>query len=238
MKRAAVYLRVSTADQDVAAQRASCLKICAANGWEPIEVAETGSGARKLVGWDRVMAMAAGHEIVAVVVWALDRIGRSMWAISDSVREIDAAGVRLCSVQEPWLDVGEGGLGAETRPLMISLFSWVAGFERRRLVARTLEGLADARRKGRVGGPKSASLVGAHLDFAIELYKQKKSMSEIQAALFARGVYQRPRPATKDQKPKPVPRGTIWAAIMRTYEFDGVNPIEPAAELLEASPPP
>jgi putative DNA-invertase from lambdoid prophage Rac len=87
-----------------------------------------------------------------LIVWALDRFGRSMVGNLQAVLELDRRGVQVVSVCEPWLDTG----GA-VRPLLIAIFSWVAEQERAHLVERTKAGIARARRQGiRIGRPERA----------------------------------------------------------------------------------
>jgi DNA invertase Pin-like site-specific DNA recombinase len=226
VKTAAIYMRVSTRDQHAENQLQTCLKLCTDNGWAPFVVEETGSGAKVLTGWTTVMGMAQRREIAAVIVWALDRVGRSLWSITESVHDLDEAGVRLLSVQEPWLDVGANPAtgGPNTRDMLIHTFAWVAAFERHRLIERTKTGLDVARKKGRVGGRPRTSLVGDNLAFAIEQQRLGRTYAEISELLFARGVYQKGKAAGASKKPLPLPRTTIMSAIRRIKEFDGVEP--------------
>jgi DNA invertase Pin-like site-specific DNA recombinase len=224
VKTAAIYMRVSTRDQHAENQLQTCLKLCADNGWAPFVVEETGSGAKVLTGWVSVMGMAQRREIAAVIVWSLDRIGRSLWGITEAVQDLDAAGVRLLSVQEPWLDVGAAPApgGPNTRDMLIFMFAWVAAFERHRLIERTKTGLDVARKKGRVGGRPRTSLVGDNLAFAIDQQRAGKTYAEISQLLYAKGVYQKGKAGAG--KNLPLPRTTIMSAIRRIKEFDGVEP--------------
>src|SRR5271169_1665978 len=84
-----------------------------------------------------------------LVVWALDRFGRSMVGNLQAVLELDRCGVQVVSVRETWLDTGSA-----VRPLLIAIFGWVAEQERATIVARTKAGLERARRDGvRLGRP-------------------------------------------------------------------------------------
>ena len=78
-----------------------------------------------------------------LVVWALDRFGRSMVGNLQAVLDLDRCGVQVVSVREPWLDTGSA-----VRPLLIAIFGWVAEQERVTIVARTKAGLERARRSG------------------------------------------------------------------------------------------
>jgi DNA invertase Pin-like site-specific DNA recombinase len=229
--KAVVYMRVSTASQDTENQRASCLELCRRHGFDdPIVIEETASGARLgRAGWDQVMALALGGEIGAVVVWALDRIGRSLQEVFKMVEALDKARVRLLSVREPWLDLGDAAAGAARDPmrtLLVMVFAWAAEFERERILQRSREGREVARREGRVGGRPRTAMVGEPLALAVKMHAAGLSAVKIQRALFERGVY-RSTPAGFRGKPKPVPLSTIHSAVTRVTTFEGVTPERP-----------
>lgn len=183
MIRAALYYRVSTEDQTVEHQRGPCRDLCERNGWSWIpehEIEETGSGASKRPGWDRIMELATAGKVQRVVTWALDRVGRSLWMTCDAIRALDAAGVPLVTVQEPWLQMSDNMI----RGVLVTVFSYIADHERQRLIARTKEGLATARRYGRVGG-RARTIGGAALAHALELRNTGKSWGEVTAAVNA-----------------------------------------------------
>ena len=146
--RSAIYARVSTDQQDTAVQLPSLERLCAARDWPaPAIHTEVESGARARPVLDDLCTRAVRGEYRVIVVWALDRLGRSMFEVIDRVRALDAAGVRLVSYQEPWLDTG-----GPARDLLLSIFAWVADQERQRLIERTLAGMARARARGRLPG--------------------------------------------------------------------------------------
>jgi DNA invertase Pin-like site-specific DNA recombinase len=149
MKRAALYLRVSTDEQTAENQRPELERIAALRGYQVESTySETVSGAaRKLPELERLMRDAQRHKLDVVMVWALDRLGRRMGEVVAKVLELERLGVDLVSVQEPWLDTG-----GPVRSLLVSVFAWVAEQERGRLVERTNAGLARARAKGVILG--------------------------------------------------------------------------------------
>lgn len=126
--KVAAYLRVSTDAQTVENQRPDVEAFCATRGWTLTKLyTETVSGAaRRRPVFDKMVEEARRGGFEAVVVWRLDRFGRSMLANMDSVRLLDAAGVGVVSVKEPWLNTAEGPL----RNLLIAVFSYVAEVER------------------------------------------------------------------------------------------------------------
>lgn len=84
-----------------------------------------------------------------LVVWALDRFGRSTVGNIQAVLDLDRCGVQVVSVREEWLDTS-----GPVRSLLIAIFGWVAEQERVRLSERTKAGIERARRQGvHVGRP-------------------------------------------------------------------------------------
>jgi putative DNA-invertase from lambdoid prophage Rac len=153
--RAAVYHRVSTLDQHPEAARAELEAHAARLGAEVVLcVEEKASGGRNdRAGLQRVLRAAERGEIEAVLVWKLDRWGRSVLDVLANVRRLEVAGVRLV-VTTQGLDIRPDG-DAVSR-LTLTILGAVAEFERSLIRERTLLGLARARRKGRVGGrPRS-----------------------------------------------------------------------------------
>jgi DNA invertase Pin-like site-specific DNA recombinase len=145
---AAIYLRVSTTEQEPQNQAASCERICEARGWKGTQFIETESGAKKRPVWAQVMEHARRGEVKAVVVWSIDRIGRVRTQIAHDLAELLRFGVPCVSVQQPWLDSAPGPL----RELLVQVMGWVAEGERIELIARTKAGLARARAEGKVLG--------------------------------------------------------------------------------------
>jgi DNA invertase Pin-like site-specific DNA recombinase len=76
-----------------------------------------------------------------LVIWSLDRLGRG-FACFDAYRELAQLGVTVVSVREPWTEAD-----GPARELLVSVMSWVSGFERQRLVKRTKAGMERARRQ-------------------------------------------------------------------------------------------
>jgi len=148
---AVAYLRVSKGGQDPENQRADVERAAHARGLELIgDFVETVSGAAtKRPAFDAMMDAARRGEFRVLVVWALDRFGRSMFRNINAVVELDRLGVQVISVRESWLDTG-----GPIRDLLVAIFSWVAEQERRRLGERTRAGLERARARGaRLGRP-------------------------------------------------------------------------------------
>ena len=136
------YARVSTAAQDLQLQ----LDALAAAGCEPVFTDQATGAKSKLPGTGRLRGktQGGGH----LVVWRLDRLGRSMpHLVGLVVEELLQRGVGFRSLQNGHIDtttaVGE---------LMFHVFSSLAQFERRLIQERTTAGLSAARARGRLGG--------------------------------------------------------------------------------------
>jgi putative DNA-invertase from lambdoid prophage Rac len=176
---AAIYVRVSTQEQHTENQLQALTQLAAARGLTVVEtIQETESGSHKRrPGLDRVLALAHAGSTRVLLVWAIDRLGRSMHAVVNTVLELDRLGVEVISHQEPWLQTS-----GPVRPLLLSIFAWVAEQERATLIDRTNAGLARARAAGKtLGRPR----VPVDLDAALKLRGQGLS---IRAAALKLGL--------------------------------------------------
>ncbi len=149
--RAALFVRVSTDLQTGANQRPDLVQLCKARGFDITAVYdETGSAASKRRPQFEAMKLGAHRgEYQTLVIWSLDRLGRSMIGNMQTVIDLDRLGVQVISVREPWLD-----MTGPVRSLLIAIFSWVAEQERAQIIARTKAGMERARREGKqIGRP-------------------------------------------------------------------------------------
>ena len=144
--KAAVYLRVSSRDgrQDEANQEPECLELCRARGWEPVVFRERESAVKARPVWREVLELARLGRVRAVVVWALDGIGRTRVQVAHDLAELLRWRVDVVSVRDGWLDQA-----GPMRELLVQIFGWVAEGERQRLIERTHAGLARARARGK-----------------------------------------------------------------------------------------
>jgi DNA invertase Pin-like site-specific DNA recombinase len=151
------YARVSTTDQHPQLQVdaltvAGCYRM----------FTETASGARsnRPVLEQLLDQLRPGD---ALVVWKLDRLGRSLRHLVDTVTGLADRGIGFCSLQESIDTTTPGG------KLVFHVFAALAEFERDLIRERTSAGLAAARTRGRHGG--RASVMTAHkLRVAQEMY--------------------------------------------------------------------
>jgi putative DNA-invertase from lambdoid prophage Rac len=151
--RAALYLRVSNGDrQTTDNQRPELEELAEARGFRVVQIYEEHqSAAKRRPQYEAMLSDAKRRRFDVLLVWALDRFGRTMVRNLSDVLELDRVGVQVVSVRETWLDTG-----GPVRSLLVAIFSWVAEQERTQLIARTKAGLATARRKGkRLGRPRA-----------------------------------------------------------------------------------
>jgi putative DNA-invertase from lambdoid prophage Rac len=149
----ATYHRVSTLDQNPTLARDELRGTAARLGGEIVlAIEETGSGARNdRPGLARLMDAARHGNIDTVLVWKLDRFGRSALDVLANLRELEAAGVAFTAITQG-ITIKPGG-DAMSR-LLVTMLAAVADFERSLIRERTVLGLRKARASGkRIGRP-------------------------------------------------------------------------------------
>ncbi len=149
MKRAALYLRVSTLDQHPETQLHDLRGLVQQRNWEIVdEYVDHGvSGTRtRRPALDRMMADAARGRFDIVVVWAADRLARSVKHFLDVLDELNRLGVEFLSLREN-IDTS-GPLGRA----VIIIVSAISELERALIVERVRAGMRRARLEGtRIG---------------------------------------------------------------------------------------
>ena len=173
MFRAGLYARVSTNDQQtLAMQNRAMREYAARRGWSiALQVREVNSGAAKREARERLLEAARRREIDVVLVWRLDRWGRSVTDLLATLQELDHLGVGFASLTEA-LDLTTAAGRA-----MAAMLAVFAAFEREILQERTRAGLAHARENGqRLGRPITA---GIHATEVRKLHRTGLSKSEI-----------------------------------------------------------
>jgi DNA invertase Pin-like site-specific DNA recombinase len=171
--RAALYARVSTHDQQTLGMQVEAMTTYIKDrGWEPVRsVEDVASGAKDRAGRESLLRGARRREIDVVVVWRLDRWGRSLPDLVVTLRELIELGVGFVSLTEA-LD-----LTTPTGRAMAGMLAVFAEFEREILRERVRAGIAQARKEGRPHGrPRTASLKGEEVR---QLKAQHVSHSEI-----------------------------------------------------------
>jgi len=173
MFRAGLYARVSTQDQQTLPMQNRALREYAARrGWTvAMQVRNVGSGAAQREARERVLEAARRREIDVVLVWRLDRWGRSVTDLLVTLQELEHLGVGFVSQTEA-LD-----LTTPAGRAMAGLLSVFAEFEREILRERVRAGLAPARQNGKkLGRPITARLQAGQVR---KLYRAGVSKSEI-----------------------------------------------------------
>jgi DNA invertase Pin-like site-specific DNA recombinase len=171
--RVGLYARVSTHDQQTLPLQIRALREYAAKrGWTIVaQIKEVGSGASQRELRTTLIAAARRRDIDVVMVWRLDRWGRSVADLVSTLQELQHLGVGFVSLTEA-LD-----LTTPAGRAMAGLLAVFAEFEREILRERVRAGLAHARLNGkRLGRPPSV----VHKAIEIrKLYRQGISKSEI-----------------------------------------------------------
>jgi len=173
MFRAGLYARVSTNDQQTLPMQSRAMRDYAARrGWTmALHVREVGSSAGKREAREKLLAAARRRDIDVVLVWRLDRWGRSVTDLLTTLQELEHLGVGFVSLTES-LD-----LTTPAGRAMAGLLAIFAEFEREILRDRTRAGLAHARQNGkRLGRPATA---GVKSDEIGKLYRAGISKAEI-----------------------------------------------------------
>lgn len=175
------YARVSTADQSLdlqtdALRKAGCVEL----------FTDVASGARS----ERPGLAAALEELESgdtLVVWRLDRLGRSLPHLVATVNELKERGVHFHSLGEA-IDTSSA-----TGELVFHIFVALAQFERRLLQERTRAGLEAARARGRMGGrppvtaqnnPKVAAAKAMHAQNQMSIDDICSSLNISRATLY------------------------------------------------------
>jgi DNA invertase Pin-like site-specific DNA recombinase len=173
MFRVGVYARVSKHDQQtLPLQIRSMREYAAARDWTiALQIKEVGSGAAQRELREQLLNAARRREIDAVLVWRLDRWGRSLADLVGTLEELAHLGVGFVSLTEA-LD-----MTTATGRAMAGLLSVFAQFEHDLLRERVRAGLAEAKLKGkRLGRPRT---MDAHAGQIRKLHRAGVSKAEI-----------------------------------------------------------
>ena len=134
------YARVSTADQDLTGQKDRLLQHGAIRVFEDVISGKT----FVRPGLAALLDQARPNDTLAVI--RLDRLGRSLKELLETVDDLKAREINLISLEERIDTTSAAG------ELVFHVFGAIAHFERRLISERTKDGLASARKHGRVPG--------------------------------------------------------------------------------------
>jgi DNA invertase Pin-like site-specific DNA recombinase len=145
MKRVVFYTRVSSVDQSAATQLCDLRPLAKARGFEIVgEYADIISGSRaKRPGLDRLMADARRGRFDVVMVWAFDRMARSVKHFLEVLDELNHLNIALISFREN-IDTS-GPLGRA----MLVIVAAISELERSLIVERVKAGMRRAKLEGR-----------------------------------------------------------------------------------------
>ncbi len=157
------YARVSTDDQDLSLQINALTKQGIPT--KAIFMDKVSGAKTDRPGLNECLETLQPGDIL--VVWRLDRLGRSMRHLITLVEDLRNKGIGFRSVSEGAIDTFASG------ELIFNIFSALAQFERRLIQERTKAGLAAARARGRMGGRPKTSPKDAKVRLAKTLLADK-----------------------------------------------------------------
>lgn len=173
----AIYARVSTHDQQTLPLQLKAMRDYAKKrGWKVTrEIQEVGSGAKTRPRREELLKDARRRQVDAILVWRLDRWGRSVSDLIGTIRELTDTGVGFVSLNEAF------DLTTPAGKALSGMLAVFAEFERDILRERVKAGIAHARSMGRSHGrPATASLLS---DEIRRLKRKGLSNSEIARTL-------------------------------------------------------
>jgi DNA invertase Pin-like site-specific DNA recombinase len=193
------YARVSTLEQNAELQRDA---LDAAGCWR-VFTDQVSGVTESRPELDRLLGQVRAGD--TVVVWRLDRLGRSLRHLIEVVEDLSAQGVGFRSITEAIDTTTSGGR------LIFHVFGALAEFERDLIRERTLAGLESARARGRMGGRPTV------------MTKDKTTA--------ARRMYaQQDLPVARIAEVLQVSRSSVYRALRRTGPGGLPAPVEPTGE--------
>jgi DNA invertase Pin-like site-specific DNA recombinase len=161
--KAALYLRVSTEDQDLAGQERDLRIECARRNWDVAAIYSekvSGTGRVERKEYERLVmdARKSARPWDHLLVWSLDRWSREerFSRAVGTIEELEASGIQFHSLREPMLDSTEDGIPNMGRDLLRAILPVIASFESRRKSERVrvaMREIREGRRQTRSGRP-------------------------------------------------------------------------------------
>ena len=182
-KFTAIYMRVSTDHQDTEIQKRDLEKWAESNEGANVQwYSDTATGkTMDRPGWQRLAADLAARRVSAIVVWRLDRLGRTASGLTKLFDQLTGEGVNLVSLKDS-LD-----LSTPAGRLMANVLASVAQYETEVRGERVRAGIARARANGkRWGGSRKGRqhrANGDKLAVILQLAAQGKSVASISRAV-------------------------------------------------------
>ena len=176
MKKAAIYVRVSTTEQETGLQENELREFADRRGWEYQVFTDRGQSGTKdsRPALNQLLQQLRRKKFDVVCVWALDRLARSLRQLLTISEECKALGVDLVSLKQNIDTTLPAGR------LTFQVLGAVAEFEREMLRTRVIAGMAQARRSGKhVGRPARRRLGQAEMEKIRILRSQGKSVRQL-----------------------------------------------------------
>lgn len=143
----ALYARVSTDDQNCTLQLEEMRQYVERRGWQiHAEYVDTGWSGSKAdrPQLNKLMTHARKHLFDCVLVWKVDRFGRSVANFTEAVHQLKSWGVRFMAITQA-VDTGDENPASK---LLMQILAAVAEFEREMIVERVKAGIEAAKRRG------------------------------------------------------------------------------------------
>lgn len=158
--KVAIYARVSTEDkgQDVENQLTVLRDWAKRLNYEVTEYKDEGiSGANSnRPAFIKMRSDARQNLFKGILIWSIDRFSRE--GISNTlsyIKELERYGVFLKSYQESWLDTADSMI----KPLLLSMWAWMASFERERISQRVKAGIQRKKNIGQYKGGRPKKII-------------------------------------------------------------------------------
>ncbi len=201
--KSAIYARVSTADQFCQMQLSDLRPFTERMGWNLVEYVENASTRGKRAVLDKLMADARMRKFDVVVVWKLDRFGRSVRELVENIETLDRLGIRfVCPGQS--IDTDQKNPAGR---LLMHILAAVAEFERDLIRERVMAGLNEYRRSfsdGKVGKERhSRSGKDRAIGRPVRVFRRDQAVKMRKEGLSWRAI----------EKALKVPQSTIRSAL-------------------------
>jgi putative DNA-invertase from lambdoid prophage Rac len=188
----ALYARVSTTDQRCAVQLAELHRYADARGWtvcnEYVDKGFSGK-TKERPALKRCLTDAKAHRFDAILVWKLDRWGRTVAQLSQDILDFDSMGIRFIAVEQ---GIDSDKANAMSR-FMVHIMSAFAELEREMIQERVLAGVRHAQKHGtKSGKPIGRPRVARNRPEVWAMKDAGKSIREIAATTkLSHGTVQR-----------------------------------------------
>jgi DNA invertase Pin-like site-specific DNA recombinase len=148
--RCFAYIRVSSVEQDENVQRDAIGRFASEKGIEILGwyVDKGASGVKTFSSRPAAQELLKNLDIAkpdCIIAWSIDRLGRNMLDIMNTVLGLEERGVKVLTIKEDFMH----SMDPTLRKLVLSAFAWVAEFERKRIRERIEEAWRSGKQKGR-----------------------------------------------------------------------------------------